>query len=153
MLNGSGLRTVLWVSGCSMHCYNCQNPQTHDPNSGIPFDKEAEKELFDACKPSYIAGLTLLGGDPLEWCNIEECTRIAKRFKELFPNKTLWLYTGRKWIVIKRYEIMQYVDVCVDGPFIDELKDVNYHWAGSTNQKVIDVQKSLKSKEVVLYED
>lgn len=153
MLNGDGLRVVLWVSGCNRRCEDCQNPQTHDRYSGIPFDEAAEKELFDALKPDYISGLTLSGGHPLEWYNIAECERICKKFKLMFPKKTIWLYTGLKWNVVKYYKIMKYIDVVVDGPFLPKYKDNNYPWAGSTNQKVIDVQKSLKSKEVVLHEN
>lgn len=152
MLNGAGLRVVLWVSGCEQNCKGCQNPQTHDRNSGIEFDEEAEKELFEALKPDYISGLTLSGGHPLEQYNLPQCTRLARKFKELFPNKTLWLYTGYLWEQVKDLELMKYIDVLCDGRFVEELKDVNAHWVGSTNQRVIDVQKSLKTNEVVLYE-
>lgn len=151
MLNGDGLRVVLWVSGCSQNCKGCQNPQTHDKNSGILFDDEAEKELFEALKPKYVSGLTLSGGHPLEQYNLPQCTRLAIKFKELYPSKTLWVYTGFKWEDVKNYDIMKYVDVLCDGRFIEALKDNNAHWVGSTNQRVIDVQRSLKEEKVILH--
>ena len=95
MLNGSGLRVVLWVAGCSHHCKGCQNPQTWDENSGILFDKQAENELFKALKPEYISGLTFSGGDPLYSNNRYEITRLAKKFREIYHDKkNIWLYTG-----------------------------------------------------------
>lgn len=151
MLNGSGLRTVLWVSGCEQHCPNCQNPQTHPKDSGITFDEEAEEELFESLKPDYIAGLTVTGGHPLEEYNYSEVFRLCKKYKQLFPNKTIWLYTGYTWEHIKDLEIMKYIDVLCDGRFVQELADVNYPYAGSTNQCLIDVQKSLKSGCKILY--
>lgn len=151
MLNGSGLRTVLWVSGCEQHCPNCQNPQTHPKDSGIPFDKEAEEELFESLKPSYIAGITVSGGHPLEEYNYSEVLRLCKKCKQLFPNKTVWLYTGYIWEHVKDLEIMKYIDVLCDGRFVEELADVNYPYAGSTNQKIIDVQESLKTGKVILH--
>lgn len=152
MLNGDGLRVVLWVSGCKQNCKDCQNPQTHDFKSGILFDQQAEDELFEACKPDYISGLTLSGGHPLEFENIFECERICKKFKELFPHKTIWVYTGYIFEALTHYSILKYVDVLVDGRFITQLKDNNAHWVGSTNQRVIDVQKSLIEGKVVLHE-
>lgn len=137
ILNGDGLRVVLWVSGCSHHCKGCQNPQTWDKNSGIPFDKQAEDELFEALKPDYISGITFSGGDPLYLANRAEVIRLAKKCKELYPNKTTWLYTGYKYEEIKHLPIIEYLDVIVDDEFIEELADVNYPYAGSTNQKVI----------------
>ena len=137
MLNGNGLRVVLWVSGCSHHCKGCQNPQTWDKNSGIPFDKQAEDELFEALQPDYISGLTFSGGDPLYIANRVEVTKLAKKCKEQYPNKTIWLYTGYKYEEIKHLPIIEYLDVIVDGEFIEELKDNTLHWCGSSNQRVI----------------
>lgn len=94
MLNGDGLRVVLWLSGCSHNCYKCQNPQTHDPNSGILFDEKAEEELFRELSKDYISGLTLTGGDPLHENNLDGVLKIVNRFRLLLPNKTIWLYTG-----------------------------------------------------------
>lgn len=150
MLNGSGLRTVLWVSGCEQHCPNCQNPQTHPKDSGILFDETAEEELFQSLEPDYVSGLTITGGHPLEEYNYSEVLRLSKKFKQLFPHKTLWVYTGYKWEDIKELEIMKYVDVLCDGKYIEQLKDNNLHWVGSSNQRVIDVKKSLEIGRIVL---
>lgn len=150
MLNGDGLRTVLWVAGCSLHCPNCQNPETHDPDSGIPFDKEAEDELFEKLKPRYIRGVTFSGGHPLEPYNYETVLRLCKRIKQEMPNKTIWLYTGYVWENIQDLEIMNYIDVLVDGPFVESLKNVKLHWVGSSNQRVIDVAQTLQKGEISL---
>lgn len=153
MLNGDGLRVVLWVSGCTHQCPECQNPITWDLAGGLPFDEDAENELFDALKPAYVSGITFSGGDPLHPFNQGEITRLAKKFKELEPEKTAWLYTGFSWENIKDLDIMKYIDVLVDGEFVADLKDNNLHWKGSANQRVIDVQKSLECDEVVLHEE
>ena len=152
MLNGDGLRVVLWVSGCTHQCPECQNPITWDLAGGLPFDEEAENELFDALKPAYVSGITFSGGDPLHPFNQGEITRLAKKFKELEPEKTAWLYTGFSWENIKDLDVMKYIDVLVDGEFMVDLKDNNLHWIGSANQRVIDVQKSLERDEIVLHE-
>lgn len=152
MLNGEGLRVCLWVSGCEHFCPHCFNPETHSYTSGIPFDDEAMNEIIEALKPDYISGFTGLGGDMLAPLNRSESYRILKKIKEKYPNKTIWLYTGYKWEDIKDLEIMQFVDVLVDGEFIQNLADENYKWAGSTNQRVIDVKKSLKLDKIILHE-
>ena len=152
MLNGDGLRVVLWVSGCTHQCPECQNPITWDLAGGLPFDEEAENELFDALKPAYVSGITFSGGDPLHPFNQGEITRLAKKFKELEPEKTAWLYTGFSWENIKDLDVMKYIDVVVDGECVADLKDNNLHWIGSANQRVIDVQKSLERDEIVLHE-
>lgn len=152
MLNGDGLRVVLWVSGCTHQCPECQNPITWDLAGGLPFDEEAENELFDALKPAYVSGITFSGGDPLHPFNQGEITRLARKFKELEPEKTAWLYTGFSWENIKDLDVMKYIDVLVDGEFMADLKDNNLHWIGSANQRVIDVQKSLERDEIVLHE-
>ena len=150
MLNGDGLRVVLWVAGCSHCCRECQNPQTWDPNGGIPFDQEAKDELFEQLGKTYISGITFSGGDPLHKNNITEITRLAKEIREKFPDKTIWLYTGSLWESIQKEEIVRYLDVCVDGEFIVEQKDTSLKWKGSANQRVIDVKKTLAAGKVVL---
>lgn len=149
--NGDGLRVVLWLAGCEHHCPGCQNPITWDPDGGLKFDSDALQELLDDLDHDYISGITFSGGDPLHPNNREGVTMIASFVKELF-GKTVWIYTGYLWEKVKDLPVMQYVDVLVDGPFIQELADVKYPWAGSTNQRVIDVQKSLKTGEVILKE-
>ena len=151
MLNGDGLRVVLWVSGCSHHCEGCHNPETWNPDSGISFLVEDREELFEALDKDYIAGLTLSGGDPLFIDNRETTLSIAKEFKERFPSKTLWVYTGYLFEEVKDLEIMKYVDVLVDGPFMLDFKDDQLMWKGSSNQRVIDVQESLQTGTIVLH--
>lgn len=153
MLNGDGLRTVLWVAGCNHRCEGCQNPITWDINGGIPFDEDAENELFEKLAPDYISGLTFSGGDPLHPQNRAEITRLAKKSRELFPNKSIWLYTGYTFDEIKELEIMQYIDVLVDGEFKKELLDEKLHWKGSANQRVIEVPETLKVGRIVLFDD
>ncbi|MDO5388132.1 MAG: anaerobic ribonucleoside-triphosphate reductase activating protein [Clostridia bacterium] len=153
MLNGEGLRTVLWVSGCEHHCTNCHNPITWDINGGLFFDEDAERELFECLAPGYISGLTFSGGDPLHVNNRSEITRLAKKVKEKYPEKNIWLYTGYSWEQISNLEVVKYIDVIVDGKFMEELKDKSLKWKGSSNQRTIDVQGTLKKGEVVLYED
>ena len=153
MLNGDGLRTVLWVAGCNHHCEGCQNPITWDINGGIPFDEEAENELFQKLAPDYISGLTFSGGDPLHPQNRAEITRLAKKSRELFPKKNIWVYTGYSFDDVKELELMQYIDVLVDGEFKKELLDEKLHWKGSANQRVIEVPETLKVGRIVLFDD
>lgn len=153
MLNGEGLRVVLWVSGCEHHCPHCQNSLTWDPNDGLIFASEAESEIFEYLEKDYCSGITYSGGDPLFSTNLKEMTRLAKIISTKFPSKTQWLYTGYLWENVQGLKIMDYLDVIVDGRFVKDFADVNYHWAGSTNQRVIDVQKSLKNKLVILYQE
>ena len=152
MLNGDGLRTVLWVAGCTHNCKGCQNPITWDIEGGLPFDDVAERELFDKIAPDYISGVTLSGGDPLHPQNRGKITELAKKCKELFPEKTVWLYTGFTFEEIKVLEIVQYCDVIVDGEFILEQRDPKLHWKGSANQRVIDVRETLKLNKIVLFD-
>jgi anaerobic ribonucleoside-triphosphate reductase activating protein len=144
MLNGDGLRVVLWVAGCSHCCRECQNPVTWDPDGGLPFDEAAKQEIFEQLDKPYISGITFSGGDPLHAANRLEVRNLMAEIKQKYPNKTIWLYTGDSWENIFHYAGMQYIDVLVDGEFQVDKKDVNLHWKGSSNQRVIDVQKSLK---------
>ena len=138
MLNGDGLRTVLWLAGCSHACPGCQNPVTWD--------------LFEALAPSWISGVTFSGGDPLHWQNRKEVGNLIEEIHEKFPEKTIWLYTGFLWEDILDLPFLKNVDVLVDGPFMEAEKDVTLHWKGSANQRVIDVKQTLKNKNVVLYQ-
>ena len=150
MLNGMGLRTVLWLSHCEHKCKNCQNPQTWDKDSGILFDEKAKEELIKKLRPDYISGLTLSGGDPLSTLNRLEILPLVKEIKELFPSKNIVCYTGYSWDEIKDLEVVKYIDVLVDGKFIEELSIPSPKWVGSANQKIIDVQNSLKEGKVIL---
>lgn len=153
MLNGDGLRVVLWVAGCNHGCKECHNPVTWDPNGGIEFDEQAKAELLEQLAKDYISGITFSGGDPLHPGNIEAVTALAKEIKQTFTAKTIWLYTGDSWEDILDREIVKYLDVLVDGEFKIDLKDERLHWKGSSNQRVIDVQKSLREGEVHLHEE
>lgn len=153
MLNGDGLRTVLWVSGCNHHCKNCQNPQTWNKDSGIPFDLDTIFEICNQLDKPYISGITFSGGDPLLPDNREIIQAISTLVKFYYPTKTQWLYTGYKWEEIKDLPIMEYLDVIIDGQYEDSKRDITLKWRGSSNQRVIDVQKSLKQNQVVLWCD
>lgn len=153
MLNGDGLRVVLWVAGCSHACKECHNPITWDVNGGLPFDEDAERELFAALDKDYISGLTFSGGDPLHPSNRDAVTALAKKAKALFPDKTIWLYTGFDWEAVRSLAIVPYLDVIVDGRFRIELKDTKLHWKGSSNQRVIDVPATLAQGKIVLYDN
>lgn len=135
LLNGDGFRVVLWVSGCSHRCKGCQNPITWNANNGLIFDEKAKQEIFTELKKDYINGLTLSGGDPLFTSNREEITSLVKEVKILFPEKTIWLYTGFKFEEIYDLEVIKYVDVIVDGKYEQDKPKAN--WVGSNNQRVI----------------
>lgn len=143
MLNGEGIRVVLWVAGCSHHCRNCQNPITWDECGGLPFDEKAEEELFEALDKPYIDGITFSGGDPLFVRNRPEVSRLIKKCRDLYPEKTIWLYTGYEWEEIKDLPAIKLVDVVAEGKFVYELLDNNLEWVGSSNQRVINVRKVL----------
>ena len=165
MNNGDGLRVVLWLSGCSHHCKGCQNPQTWDGNSGIPYDDAADDEIFKELEKDYISGLTLTGGDPMFEDNLYIVYDLCVHTKTLYPNKTIWIYTGYTWEELQsvygantyrndeRQLILKYCDVLVDGRYEEDKRDVTLKWRGSTNQRVLDVQESLKQNKVVLYCD
>lgn len=146
MLNGDGLRVVLWVSGCSHCCKECHNPITWDPNSGLPFDDAAKQEIFEQLDKDYISGITFSGGDPLHFANRGDVAELMKEIKEKYPHKTIWLYTGSLWDEIYMEDYMQYVDVCVDGEFRIDKKDTKLMWKGSSNQRVIDVKATLEKE-------
>jgi len=157
-VNGEGNRVVLWVSGCSHKCKNCQNSFSWDSNAGMHFDENAKNEIFDDLNTDWCAGITYSGGDPLFHANRDEIINLAKEIKEKFPNKTQWLYTGFQWHEIVNDQtmasIIKYVDVICDGEYIDELKKPELKWVGSSNQNVIDVKERLTkisniAKEVV----
>ena len=198
--NGNGLRVVIWLSSCNHHCYNCQNPQTWNPDSGIPFDENAEEELFRELDKDYISGLTLTGGDPLHENNLDKVLDIVTKFRKryghtqdvvcdgekshnilsensdksrVFSDKTIWLYSGYTWEDIwdesihyhiktqenlkrgrwRRQQIIKLCDVFIDGRYIDSQRDITLKFKGSCNQRVINVQESLKQNKVILYCD
>ena len=154
MRNGEGLRVVLFVSGCNHHCDECHNPQTWDCQSGIEFDSNAFSEMFEALGKDYISGLTLSGGDPFHPNNIDMVYNICSTAKSLYPNKTVWIYTGflyEELLLKYKDSILKNCDVLIDGEYKKDLADVKYPWAGSTNQRVIDCKKSLEKGEIILW--
>lgn len=151
MLNGDGLRAVLWVAGCNHNCKECHNPVTWDIRGGLPFDEAAKEELFEELKKPYISGVTLSGGDPLHPDNREDTGRLIDEICDQFPHKTIWLYTGYDWEEICHLPYIKKVDVVVDGEFKIEQKDARLHWKGSANQRVIEVQPTLMTGQLVLH--
>lgn len=157
--NGPGLRVVIWVSGCSHHCLECQNPQTWDKNSGIIFDNSAKEEIIEQLKNNYISGVTWSGGDPMHKDSVETVLKFTEKIHDLFPEKNIWLYTGYTFEEImndtnlKRKQLLDLCDVLVDGEYKKELRDISLHWCGSSNQRVIDVKNTLKENKIILYED
>lgn len=158
--NGEGVRTSLFVSGCTHHCKECFNPETWDFNYGNEFTQEVEDKIIDSLKPSHISGLTLLGGEPMEPANQKVLLEFVKRVKLIYPQKTVWCYTGylldEELLKPSRAhcpwtkEFLSYIDVLIDGEFKYELKDITLRFKGSSNQRVIDVKESLKQNKVVL---
>ena len=152
--NGKGVRVSLFVSGCNHHCKGCFNPQAWDFNYGKEFTEEDEEKVMEDLDHSYVAGLSLLGGEPLEHQNQKGLLPLLKKVKERFPEKNIWCYTGYKFdsdIVTNMFEnwpetkeLMSYIDVLVDGKFEEDKKDLNLKFRGSANQRIIDVQMVLK---------
>lgn len=152
--NGPGVRVSVFMQGCTFNCKNCFNPETHDFRGGKEFTDETINKILELCDKDYIVGLSILGGEPMHPKNIEGTTKLAKAFKERYPNKTIWSWTGFLFDRdLKDKEVMRYIDVLVDGQYKDELHDFRLRWCGSSNQRVIDVKASLKKNKVVLFDD
>ena len=152
--NGPGVRVSVFMQGCTFNCKNCFNPETHDFNEGKEFDDDVIDKIIELCNKDYVVGLSILGGEPMHAKNIDGTTKLAKAFKEKYPDKTIWAWTGFLFDRdLKDKEVMKYIDVLVDGRYKDELHDFRLKWRGSSNQRVIDVQKSLKQNKIVLIED
>ncbi len=160
--NGPGVRTTLFVSGCRHHCKGCFNPEAWDFNYGSPFGKVEIDRIISASAAEHISGLTLLGGEPLELGNREGVTELLREFRKALPHKTVWCYTGfvfEKELLPKIIsgdkgltELLGYVDVLVDGRFVEELKSYALIFRGSSNQNIIDLKASLREKKQVLLE-
>lgn len=155
--NGVGVRVSLFVSGCRHKCKNCFNKEAWDFNYGNPMTKEVEEEILASCDHSHIEGLSLLGGEPFEKENRAGLISLVSRFKQRFPEKTIWCYTGfildSELLADGSDDIMQllsYIDVIVDGRYIEEKKSASLLFRGSSNQRIIDVQKTLKEGNIVL---
>lgn len=151
--NGPGVRVSIFMQGCAFHCENCFNKETWDFNGGTDFTEETIKKVLDLCDKDYIVGLSILGGEPMHPNNIDGTTALAKAFKEKFPNKNLWIWSGYLFDKdLKDKEVLKYIDVLVDGQFINNLHNPTLKWKGSSNQRVIDVQKSLKNNKICIIE-
>ncbi len=158
--NGEGVRTSLFVSGCTHHCKNCFNKETWDFNYGKLFDEEIQNKILNSLKPDHINGLTILGGEPMEPANQKGLIEFVKKVKSTYPNKTIWCYSGylfdKELLSPSRAqcpwtkELLSYIDILVDGEFVEDLKDITLRFKGSSNQRIIDVQKSLQTNQVVL---
>ncbi len=150
--NGPGVRVSIFMQGCMFHCKNCFNPETWDFNKGKEFTDETIEKVLDLCSEDYIVGLSILGGEPMHPKNIEGTTKLARAFKEKYPNKSLWAWSGFLFDKdLSDKDVLKYLDVLVDGQYMDDLHNPTLKWRGSTNQRVIDVKKSLKKKEIVLF--
>lgn len=161
--NGPGVRVSLFVSGCTHHCPGCFNPETWDFNYGEPFDSDVINEILEALEPTYIRGFSLLGGEPFEYKNQIGLLPLLREIKNRFPNKDIWCYTGydfetdiladmaKKWS--ETYEMLSYIDVLVDGEFVEAKKDLALRFRGSSNQRIIQVQESLQQNKVILWDD
>ena len=152
--NGPGVRVVLWVAGCTLHCKGCQNPESWDFCAGKPFDETAKLELFDALDKPYIKGITISGGNPLDVPQDIFC--LVNEIKHKFKNKDIWLYSGYTYDEIlasrQMFKCITEVDVLVDGPYIEEQRDTTLKFSGSKNQRLINVRKTIEEQKVVLYE-
>lgn len=153
--NGPGVRVSIFMQGCTFKCKNCFNPETHDFKGGTEFTDETIDKVLSLAKPDHIKGLSVLGGEPMHPVNIDGTMRLVKAFKEKYPNKSVWVWSGFLYddIMERNKEIFNYIDVLVDGQYDDSLHDPTLKWKGSSNQRVIDVQKSLKNKKIVLREE
>lgn len=152
--NGPGIRVSIFMQGCTFNCKNCFNKETHDFNGGKEFTDEVIEKVIKLAEPDEIKGLSILGGEPLHPKNIEGTTKLAKKFKSVYKDKNIWLWTGFLFDKnLKDFEILNYIDVLVDGVYKDELHDFRLKYRGSSNQRVIDVKKSLKEDKIILIEE
>ena len=146
--NGPGVRVSIFMQGCSFHCKNCFNKETWDFEGGQEFTDETIDKVIDLCNKPEVKGLSILGGEPMHPTNIEGTTKLAKAFKEKYPEKNIWAWTGFKYEDIKDKDVFNYVDVLVDGQYKDELHDPTLKWKGSSNQRVIDIKESKKENKI-----
>ncbi len=149
--NGPGVRVSIFMQGCHFHCKNCFNKETWDFEGGEEFTEDTIKRVLQLSNKEYIKGLSILGGEPMHPNNIEGTTKLAKAFKEEYPDKTIWVWSGYKFDKdLKDKDVLKHIDVLVDGTYKEELHNPTLKWKGSSNQRVIDVQKSLEQEEITL---
>ena len=150
IVNGPGVRVSIFFQGCNFHCKGCFNPETWDFNGGLEFNDDVITEILELCKEDHITGLSILGGEPMHPNNIDGTIKLARAFKEKYPKKNIWAWSGFLFDDICNKEVLNYIDVLVDGQFVEEKRNPKLKWRGSNNQRVIDVKKSLKKKDIVL---
>ena len=151
--NGPGVRVSIFFQGCPFHCKGCFNSETWDFDGGKEFSDETINSIINLASMDHIKGLSILGGEPLHEANRESTLKLAKEFKNKYPNKTIWCWTGNTFEKVKDLEVLKYIDVLVDGPYKEELHSPILKWKGSSNQRVIDVKKSLKENNICLLEN
>lgn len=165
--NGEGIGVALFVQGCRFHCHNCFNPETWSFNGGKEWSAQLEQKLLEIADKPYIKRLSLLGGEPLAYENLYDVLHLVNAFKDLYPNKRIWIYSGYTFEqifdnsadvskdsrLLYRREILKRCDIMVDGQYVDSLRDVRLHWRGSSNQRVIDLQSSVLNNRIILYTD
>ena len=148
--NGPGVRVSIFMQGCHFHCKNCFNSETWDFEGGKEFTDDTINKVLDLSNKEHIIGLSILGGEPMHPVNIEGTTKLAKAFKEKYPNKDIWVWSGFRYEDLKGKDVFKYIDVLVDGQYVDELHDPTLKWKGSSNQRVIDIKETLKNNDIVL---
>ena len=146
--NGPGVRVSIFMQGCSFHCKNCFNQETWDFEGGQEFTDDTINKVLELSNKPEVKGLSILGGEPMHPTNIGGTTKLAKAFKEKYPEKNIWAWTGFKYEDIKDNDVFNYIDVLVDGQYKDELHDPTLKWKGSSNQRVIDIKESKKQKKI-----
>ena len=153
--DGPGVRVSIFMQGCAFKCKNCFNPETHDFKGGTQFTDETIDKVLSLAKPDHIKGLSVLGGEPMHPVNIDGTMKLVKAFKEKYPNKSVWVWSGFLYddIIERNKEIFNYIDVLVDGQYDDSLHDPTLKWRGSSNQRVIDVEKTKKNGKITLFCD
>ena len=151
--NGPGIRVSIFMQGCAFHCKNCFNSETWDFDKGIEFTDDTIETVLELCSNPHISGLSILGGEPMHPNNIIGTTRLAMAYKARYPDKPLWVWSGYTYEDLKDKDVLRYIDVLVDGRYKDELHDFRLKWRGSSNQRVIDIKKTLKKGSIILYEE
>ena len=148
--NGPGVRVSIFMQGCAFNCKNCFNPDTHDFKGGKEFTDETINRILELCDNENVEGLSILGGEPMHPNNIEGTTKLVKAFKAKYPQKDVWAWSGYKFDKdLKDKEVVKYLDVLVDGQYVDALHNPTLEWRGSENQRVIDVKQSLKTHQII----
>ena len=150
--NGPGTRISIFCQGCERMCKNCFNPETWDFEGGKEFTEQAMELLLELAKPNYISGISILGGEPVHPKNLPEVLKLTRRFKEVYPNKTIWLWTGYQIEDVFEDLVDSGIDVVVDGRFVEELKDLRLKYRGSSNQRIINLKETIRTGDSILYE-